>query len=125
MKKILVILALATLVLFKSHSQTRSVWRTLYVTNASTTVPTNFVAGVGGQTNIYASRVTIIGKASPRANNVGTVYVGPSKDNDSQPYPITAGAEVILVSPDGATFNLRDWYVDVVNAGDGVTIIFQ
>jgi hypothetical protein len=125
MKKLLVLIALATLVLFKAQSQTRSAWRTLYMTNSSTTVPTNFVAGVGGVTNIYATRVTIIGKASPRANNVGTVYIGTSTGDDSQPYPVTAGGEVVLRAPDTAPFNLRDWYVDVLNAGDGVTIIFQ
>lgn len=126
MKKLLVFGALAmTLVLFKSNAQTRSAWRTLYVTNSSTTVPTNFVAGVGGQTNIYATRVTILGKASPRVNNAGTVYIGTSTADGSQPYPVTAGGEVVLRAPDTAPFNLRDWYVDVLNANDGVTIIFQ
>lgn len=125
MKKLLVIIALALLVLVKAQSQTRSVWRTLYVTNTSLTVPTNFVAGMGGQTNIYATRVTILGKASPRTTNTGTVYVGPSSGNDTQPYPVTAGGEVVLRAQDTAPFNLRDWYVDVLNSGDGVTIIFQ
>jgi hypothetical protein len=127
MKKLLVLIALATLVLFKAQSQTRSAWRTLYMTNTSTTIPSNFVSGlvIGGATNIYASRVTIIGKASPRANNAGTVYIGTSSGDDSQPYPVTAGGEVVLRAPDTAPFNLRDWYVDVLNAGDGVTIIFQ
>jgi hypothetical protein len=125
MKKLLVLIALAMLVLFKAQSQTRSVWRTLYVTNGSLTVPTNFVAGLGGQTNIYASRVTIIGKAGPRTTNTSTVYVGPISTNDFQPYPINPGAEVKLVAPDTAPFNLRDWFVDVGTTNDGITIIFQ
>ena len=125
MKKILVILALATLVLFKSHSQTRSAWRTLYVTNASTTVPTNFVAGLGGATNIYASRITILGKISPRATNTSIVYIGPVSTNDFQPYPVQPGGEVTIAAPDTAPFNLRDWYVDVTTTNDGITIIFQ
>lgn len=127
MKKLLVIGALAMLlVLFKTHAQTRSAWRVLHVTNTSLTVPTNFVAGIGGQTNIYASRITIIGKASPRSTNALTVFVGPTATNDRQIYPIAPGGEVVLQSPDTAPFNLRDWYVDVLtNSGDGVTIIFQ
>lgn len=126
MKKIIVIGVLALLlVLFKAQSQTRSVWRTLYAIPDSTDVPTNFVASLGGQTNIYATRVTILGKKSARANNTSTVYVGPVNTNDAQPYPVTAGGEVILRAADTAPFNLRDWYVDAATSGDGVTIIFQ
>lgn len=127
MKKIIVIGVLALLlVLFKAQSQTRSVWRTLYVTNGSTTLPVNFVAGLGGQTNIYATRVTILGKKAPRQDNTSTVFIGPSSGENTQPYPVTAGGEVVLRAPDTAPFNLRDWYVDVLNtSGDGVTIIFQ
>lgn len=126
MKKIIVIGVLALLlVLFKAQSQTRSAWRVLHMTNTSTTVPTNLVAGVGGQTNIYATRVTVIGKASPRSTNTSVVYIGPSAADGTQPYPVNAGGEIVLRAPDTAPFNLRDWYVDVLTANDGVTIIFQ
>lgn len=127
MKKILIIAALAMLVLFKSYSQTRSVWRVIHATNTSLTTPSNFVSGVvaGGATNIYASRVTILGKASPRSTNASIVYVGTSASDNSQPYVVPIGGEITINAPDTAPFNLRDWYFDVLTSGDGITIIFQ
>lgn len=128
MKKIIVIGVLALLlVLFKAQSQTRSAWRVLHMTNTSTTVPSNLVSGLvlGGATNLYATRVTVIGKASPRSTNTSVVYIGPSTNDSAQPYPVNPGGEVVLRAPDTAPFNLRDWYVDVLTSGDGVTIIFQ
>lgn len=125
MKKIIAIVLLALLVLVKAQSQTRSAWRTLYVTNTILNVPTNFVAGLGGQTNVYATRVTVLGKRWARTTNTSVVYIGPSIAQGTQPYPVNPGGEVVLRAPDTAPFNLRDWYVDCITTNDGVTIIFQ
>jgi hypothetical protein len=130
MKKLLLaVVALCVLTLFVAvpagPPATPRAWGVIYVTNASTTVPTNFVAGVSATTNIYASRITILGKPSPRGANTSTAYIGTTAGDSTQPYPVTSGGEVLIVAPEGSVFNLRDWYVDVGTANDGLTIIYQ
>lgn len=128
MKKYIFLCGLAILFclfLMRSAAQTRSAFNIIYVTNASTTVPTNFTAGVNATTNIFATVVTVRGQVSPRVNNAGTVYIGTASGNDTQPYPVTAGGEVIIRIPEGRTINLRDWWVDVGTASDGICIIYQ
>ena len=128
MKKLIFVLAATFLALlvFRSAAQTRSAWNTLYVTNASTTVPTNFTAGVSATTNIFATRVTIIGKPSARGANASTCYVGPTSADGAQAYAVQAGGEVTIIASDpNKAFNLKDWFVDVGAANDGLTIIYQ
>lgn len=128
MKKLFLLCGLAALFglfLLRSAAQTRSAFHVIYVTNTSTTVPTNFTAGVNATTNINASVVTVRGQVSPRVNNAGTVYIGTTSGNDTQPYPVTAGGEVVIRIPEGRTINLRDWWVDVGTANDGICIIYQ
>lgn len=118
--------ALLLLVLFaRGASQTRTAWNILYVTNGSTSVPTNFTAGVSATTNIFATVVTVRGKVSPRTDNTGTVYIGTTSGNDTQPYPVLSGGEVLLRAQPGTTFNLADWWVDVTTINDGICIIYQ
>ena len=100
-------------------------WGIIYVTNSSTSVPTNFTAGVSATTNIYASRITILGKPSARGANTSVAYIGTTSGNDTQPYPIPTTGEVLITAPEGSVFNLRDWWVDVGTANDGLTIIYQ
>jgi hypothetical protein len=73
----------------------------------------------------FVHKVTILGKKSARAANTGTVYIGPTSGNDTQPFEITTGAEVVLEAADGTLLNLADWYVDVVTNDDGVILIFH
>lgn len=127
MKKLLIafgVAALLSFILF-SRAQTPAAFGIIYLTNTSTTVPTNFTAGVSATTNINARVVTVRGQVSPRVNNAGTVYIGTSSANDSQPYPVLAGGEVLIRVPEGKTINLKDWWVDVGTANDGLCIIFQ
>ena len=107
------------------NSQERMVWNILYVTNSSTSVPTNFTAGVSATTNIFASVITVIGKASPRSANTSTCYVGTTATDDMQPYPIVSGGQITITAPAGKTFNLKDLWVDVGSANDGITIIYK
>lgn len=61
-------------------------------------------------------------KAS-RAANTGTVYLGCSSSNDSQPIELGAGDEITIdVGVNGAKLDLNDFYLDVATNGDGVTI---
>ena len=129
MKKLLIIglMLVFLFVLFFARSIAQGVigWGTIYATNASTSVPTNFTAGVSATTNIMATLVTVIGKSSARGINSGTVYVGITSGNDTQPYPIAPGVEVVMRAPEGKVFNLKEWWFDVDTANDGLTIIFQ
>jgi hypothetical protein len=68
---------------------------------------------------------TIIGKKAPRIDNVGIVYLGIGAGNDTQPYEITPGETIELSAPPGEKYDLNDWYCDVLNAGDGVIIIYS
>lgn len=127
MKKIIPfipVVLLVALFILPSSAQNRITGTTIYVTNNSTTVPTNLTAGVSATTNIFARRVTIIGKASPRSANTSTAYIGFTSGNDTQPYPVLSGGEVVLRIPDNETINLANIWVDVGTAGDGVTIIY-
>lgn len=125
MKKLLILpgLALLFFVLF-AKAQQPVTGTTIYVTNNSITVPTNFTAGVSASTNIFARRITVIGKASPRAINASTCYVGFTSGNDTQAQPVTAGGEVVISIPDNEKINLANLWVDVGTAGDGITIIY-
>ncbi len=109
MKKLLIVCGIAALLLtvLFSRAQTRTAWNIIYVTNGSTTVPTNFTAGVNATTNIRATIVTILGKPSP-------------------PYPVPIGGEVIMrTARPNEYYNLAEWWVDVGTVNDGITILYQ
>lgn len=56
--------------------------------------------------------------------NTGSVYIGPSAAANQQPIEIAPGAEYVLEPPNGAKWNLADWYLDVGTNGDGVVVIY-
>ncbi len=128
MKKLLIACGVAALLLtvLFSRAQTRTAWNIIYVTNGSTTVPTNFTAGVNATTNIRATIVTILGKPSPRGVNTSIAYIGTTNVNDSQPYPVPIGGEVIMrTARPNEYYNLAEWWVDVGTVNDGITILYQ
>ena len=73
----------------------------------------------------YFQTAMIGGLKAARTNNVGTVYLGIGATNDTQPLAITAGEWVTVNAPAGKKFDLNDFYVDVLNAGDGVAVIYS
>jgi len=73
----------------------------------------------------YFRTATILGKKAARINNTGVVYIGIGGTNDTQPYDINPGEAIELNAPPGEKYDLHDWYCDVVNAGDGVIIIYS
>ena len=68
---------------------------------------------------------TIAGIKAARTNNVGTVYLGIGATNDTQVYKISPGETVKLTAPPGEKYDLNDWYCDVLNAGDGLGVIYS
>ena len=72
----------------------------------------------------FFRKATLIGKKSARVNNVGIVYLGIGTANDSQAYEISPNEVVGLSVPNGEKHDLNDWVLDVLNAGDGVIIIY-
>lgn len=68
---------------------------------------------------------TLVGKKAARTNNVGIVYLGIGSTNDTQALEIAAGQVVSITAPTGQRYDLNDWYLDVLNAGDGVIIIYS
>lgn len=73
----------------------------------------------------YFQTAMIGGLKAARTNNVGTVYLGIGSTNDTQPLAITAGEWITVNAPVGQKFDLNDWYLDVLNAGDGVAVIYS
>jgi hypothetical protein len=73
-------------------------------------------------TDILFVSATIIGKSAARTNNTGTVYIGFSDTNDSQPLEITSGSELLVNAPSGTCLNLKDFYIDVATNNDGVVV---
>lgn len=73
----------------------------------------------------FFRRATLIGKKSARTNNVGIVYLGIGTLNDSQAYEISPNEVIGLSVPEGEKYDLNDWVLDVLTAGDGVVIIYS
>ncbi len=77
-------------------------------------------------TSILCRIATVIGNKASRTPNTGTVYVGPTSPNDAQPFEIVSGAVgAVIQAQDGRLIDLSHWRVDVVNAGDGVVVIYE
>lgn len=95
-------------------------FKTWSTNNTSLTVPIQLYPEF-----LKVSRVTILGKKANRTDNVGDVYIGVTSGNDTQPYVLSAGGEIVITSMDGKTFDLNNWSLDVLNTGDGVIILYQ
>lgn len=76
-----------------------------------------------GVTTLVQS-VMLIGIKAARTNNTGIVYLGIGGTNDAQFIPISPG-ERVEVSNDGNKFDLAGLFLDVLNAGDGVGMIYS
>jgi hypothetical protein len=74
---------------------------------------------------LWFRKALFIGNKAARTANTGTVYLGLASTNDTQPIPITTGAERTVEAVSGAKFNLADIWLDVVTAADGVLIWFH
>jgi len=59
-----------------------------------------------------------------RTLNDGLVYIGPTSTNNAQTYQISPGEDVVIDVPLGFKQDLNDWFLDVLNDGDGVVIIY-
>lgn len=100
--------------------------------NSVATTPTQItktVAAIGtpealAADGTYFRTAKLIGKKAARTDNVGIVYLGIGGTNDTQPFPVNPGEEIEIKVPPGEKFDLNDWYCDVLNAGDGLTIIY-
>lgn len=93
----------------------------IIVTASSSGTPVSLTTG----TNVWCTRATIIGNKAARTANTGTVYIGPTSANDTQPYKILTGEIHVFEAPPGTSINLADWYVDVTTNDDGLVIIYE
>lgn len=92
----------------------------LLTTNASTTVPVQLYS-----TSKPFRTATLIGnKDQARTANTGNVWIGLTSTNNQQPVLIQPGETITVSAPPGSYFDLRDWYLDVATANDGVVIIY-
>jgi len=73
----------------------------------------------------YFRMATLYGIKAARTNNVGNVFVGIGATNDTQIHKITPGQAITIEIPPGEKGDLNDWYCDVLNAGDGVGVIYS
>lgn len=80
-------------------------------------------------TDLFTRRFTLYGLKGNRTVNVGDVYLGPTAVDGEQPIKIVPGAvgvsEQVIEAPQGCVYNLKEWYLDADNAGDGVLIVYD
>ena len=101
--------------------------------NAVTTKPTQIIKTVAatGTPEALAAKgtffrdATLIGVKAARTNNAGVVYLGISTTDNTQFFDIQPGEMVGIQALPGEKYDLNDWYLDVLNAGDGVAIIYS
>ena len=72
--------------------------------------------------DIWFVKAIVLGLKSPRVPNLNSVFYGADSTNDSQPHEVLAGEEAKIEAPAGRKYNLKDWWLDVVTAADGVVI---
>lgn len=97
------------------------------------TVPTQIiktVAAIGTPEALaadatYFQSALIGGMKAARTPNVTGVYLGIGSGNDTQPFLINPSEWLSITVPPGQKFDLNDWYLDVLSAGDGVAIIYS
>lgn len=90
------------------------------VVNSSTTTPIRFT-----NTTFQVREATILGRKSARVVNAGDVYIGTLSTDDSQGFVVRPDGEVILRAEGGGGVDLREWYLDVTVANDGLVIIYR
>ena len=73
----------------------------------------------------YFSTATLVAKKAARTVNTGIVYLGIGATNDAQPIPLNPGDIWEIAAPAGQKYDLNDFYLDVVTAGDGVAIVYS
>lgn len=101
--------------------------------NSTVTTPTQItktIAAVSTPEALAADgtffrRAMLIGKKAARTNNAGIVYLGIGDTNDTQALEISPNEPINIVAPPGEKYDLNDWYLDVLNVGDGVIIIYS
>lgn len=79
---------------------------------------------IAGNGTFFQSAL-VMGKKAARTNNIGVVYLGIGGTNDTQPFDLNPGEVITINAPVSKKFDLNDWYVDVLNAGDGVVVIYS
>jgi hypothetical protein len=104
------------------HQQlTESISLAPYYAIKSVSAPGTAVSLMSSATPVIS--VTIF----PKTDNVGTVYIGTSavdKDTSQQIILTTSSSGVGIDVPLGYTFDLAAFFVDAVNASDGVYFIY-
>lgn len=68
---------------------------------------------------------TLIGLKAARTANVGNVFLGIGSANDTQPILISPDETIIIIAPPGEKYDLNDFDLDVLNAGDGVAVLYS
>ncbi len=87
-------------------------------TASSTTVPVALT-----NTTFKVSRITLLGYKAEQTVNVGTVYIGNATNDGKQVYPLLSGESVVIDT--GEKQDISKIYIDVVNANDGVIVIYE
>lgn len=75
--------------------------------------------------DLFCSQLIIYGRNGTRVENTDTVWLGWTATNGQQAYEITAGSQHIFKAPEGARYNLKEWYLDVTVADEGVVFIYE
>lgn len=73
-----------------------------------------------GEKKFRAAVIAGVNTTGKGTANTGTVYVG--TDSDFTPLRVIAGKDVTIAAPPGVFYDLRDFWLAVDTANDGVAI---
>jgi hypothetical protein len=76
-------------------------------------------------TDIFCTKLTIQGQKAVQTDNTSDCYIGWESTNGTQAFLVGYGGSYTWVAPEGARYNLKDWYVDVGTNADGVVCIYE
>lgn len=94
-------------------------WQQLTKTVAATGTPERL-----SSVDIWTRGFTLYGLSAARTANVGNVWAGPVSTDNTQPVLIMPNDAVVFPVPNGDYVNLKDIYIDVANANDGVVCTY-
>lgn len=72
----------------------------------------------------FRQAILVAKKDLAGTDNTGAVYLGRSSAANEQPIVIQPGGSYVLEPPNGAKFDLSDWYLDADTNDDGVVILY-
>jgi len=99
-----------------------AVVRTMSLMTLQTNIGTNVVGFI--TLDEQFTSLTFLGKNGPRINNTDNVFIGLSTNEQSQPFLLSSGSELVLQAAPQGWLALTNWALSSVTDGDGTVILY-